>query len=64
MDCFYSYIYTMQNEITIMDHFPDLDEENLLVKAKRREIYALARDLQAKENNEAIARRLAKDGEQ
>lgn len=64
MDCFYSYIYTMQNEITIPDHFPDSDEENLLVKAKRREIYALARDLQAKENNEAIARRLAKDGEQ
>jgi hypothetical protein len=53
----------MKNEITIPDHFPDLDEGNLQVKAKRREIYALARDLQAKENNEAIARRLAKDGE-
>jgi len=54
----------MKNEITIPDHFPDSDEENLQVKAKRREIYALDRDLQAKENNEAIARRLAKDGEQ
>ena len=53
----------IKKEITIPDHFPDSNEESLQVKAKRREIYALDRDLQAKENNEAIARRLAKDGE-
>jgi len=53
----------MKNEITIPDHFPDLKEEGLRAVAKRRENYALARDLLAKENNEAIAHRLAKDRE-
>jgi hypothetical protein len=53
----------MKNKITIPDHFPDLKEEDLIAAAKRREKYALARDLQAKENNEAIAHRLEKDKE-
>jgi hypothetical protein len=53
----------MKNEITIPDHFPDLKEEDFKVAAKRREDYALFRDLLAKENNEAIASRLAKDKE-
>lgn len=61
--CVYSYLYIMKNKITIPDHFPDLKEEDLIAAAKRREKYALARDLQAKENNEAIAHRLAKDKE-
>ena len=53
----------MKNEITIPNHFPDSNEENIKAKAKRRENYALGRDLQAEENNEAIARRLAKGRE-
>jgi hypothetical protein len=53
----------MQNEITKQDHFPELTEENLKSAAKRREDYSRVRDLQAKEDNEAIARRLAKDEE-
>jgi len=53
----------MKNEITIQDHFPDSKEEDLKAAAKRRENYAFSRDLLAMENNEAIARRLAKDRE-
>jgi hypothetical protein len=53
----------MKDEITIPEHFPDLKEEKLKAEAKRREKYSLVRDLQAKENNEAIARRLAKEKE-
>jgi hypothetical protein len=53
----------MENKITVPDHFPDLKEEDLKAAAKRRENYALVRDLQAKEYNEAIASRLAKDKE-
>ena len=53
----------MIDEITITDHFPDLNEEKKKEEAKRREKYSLARDLQAKDNNDAIARRLAKDKE-
>ncbi len=53
----------MKNEATIPDHFPDLNEEDLKAAAQRREKYALVRDLQAKEANEAIASRLAKDTE-
>jgi hypothetical protein len=51
----------MKDEITIPDHFPDLKEEKLKAEAKRREKYSLFRDSQAKDNNEAIARRLAKE---
>lgn len=59
----------MKNEITVPDQFPDLKkedvkrEEDLKAAAKRREDYATVRDLQAKEDNEAIARRLLKDKE-
>jgi hypothetical protein len=59
----------MKNEITIPDHSPDLKEEDLRreedlkVAAIRRDAYSLVRDLQAKDNNEAITRRLAKDKE-
>lgn len=38
-------------------------EEDLKAAAKRRDEYSLIRDLQANENNEAIARRLEKDKE-
>ena len=53
----------MKNETTIPDHFPDSKEEDLIAAAKRRENYALIRDQQAKENNEAIESRLTKDTE-
>jgi hypothetical protein len=53
----------MKDKITIPDHFPDLKEEDVKAATKRREDYALARDLLAKENNEAITSRLAKDKE-
>jgi hypothetical protein len=51
----------MKSEITIPDHFPDLKEEDLKAAAKRREDYSIGRDLLAKKDNEAIARRLAKN---
>jgi DNA-directed RNA polymerase subunit RPC12/RpoP len=53
----------MKMDITIPDHLPDLNEEDLKAAAKRREKYSLVRDLQAKEFNEAIASRLTKDRE-
>lgn len=53
----------MQNEITTQDRFPELKEEKLKSAARRREEYSLVRDLQAKEDNEAIARRYAKEKE-
>jgi hypothetical protein len=53
----------MKNEITIPEHFPELNEEKLQAQAKRRDTYSLSRDLLAKENNEAITRRLIKDKE-
>jgi len=51
----------MKDKVLIPDHLPDLKEEDLKAAAERRENYALARDLQAEEDNEAIVRRLAKD---
>ena len=51
----------MKEEISISEHFPDLKEKDLKAAAKRRENYALSRDAQAKEDNEAIARRLEKE---
>lgn len=59
----YAYICTMQNEITVNDNFPEVKEEKLKSVARHREEYSLARDLRAKEDNEAIARRFAKDKE-
>jgi hypothetical protein len=53
----------MKNEIAITDRFPDLKDEIERALAKRKEDYALARDLRAKENNEAIAKGFAKDKE-
>ncbi len=50
----------MKDEITLPDHSPDLNEEKLKAADQRREKYSLVRDLQAKDNNEAIARRLNK----
>jgi hypothetical protein len=40
-----------------------MNEEKFKIEAKRREKYSLIRDLQAQENNDAIARRLAKGKE-
>lgn len=53
----------MKNELIIPDVLHDLKEEDIKIATKRRENYALARDLQAKEDNEAIIRRLEKDKE-
>lgn len=53
----------MKNEIIIPDHFPDPKEEDLKAADKRRENYSIGRDQQAKEDNEAIARRILKDTE-
>jgi hypothetical protein len=51
----------MSDEITI----PVLKEEDFVAANKRRDTYALIRDLQALESNEAIAARLlAKDRNQ
>jgi len=63
MSLFYWYIYIMKDEIEIPDHFPDAKEKDIKAAAKRREDYSLTRDLRAKEENEAIARRLLKDSE-
>jgi hypothetical protein len=51
----------MKSKISLSDYLPDLKEEDLEAAAKRREDYALSRDLQAEGNNEAIERRLTKD---
>ncbi|MCX6328062.1 MAG: hypothetical protein NTZ85_00920 [Bacteroidia bacterium] len=53
----------MKNKISIPVYLPDLKEEDLKAAAKRREDYALSRDLQAEGNNEAIGRRLTKNKE-
>lgn len=53
----------MKNEITIPEHFPESKEENIKTATRRRENYALRRDLLAEENNEAIAKRVAKEKE-
>jgi hypothetical protein len=51
----------MKNEISIPDHFPAPKEEDLKAADKRRENYSIGRDQQAREDNEAIARRILKD---
>ena len=58
-----SYLCNMNKEITIPEHFPELNEENQKAANKRRENYSVSRDVLANENNEAIARRLAKEKE-
>jgi hypothetical protein len=63
LNLFFPYICTMKNEITIPDHFPDLKEEDKRAADKRRENYSLSRDIQAREDNDAIVRRLARDKE-
>ena len=60
----------MKNEKTIPDYLTDTKvedlkrEDDLKAAAKRRDAYSLIRDAQANENNEAIAKRLAKEKEQ
>ncbi len=58
-----NYLCAMQNEITFNDRFPELKEEKIKAMAKRREEYSLHRDIRAREENEAIARRVQKDKE-
>ena len=53
----------MNNEINIPDHFPDANEENIKTTTRRRENYAVGRDLLAAENNDAIVKRLARERE-
>jgi hypothetical protein len=53
----------MKNEITIPVHFSDPKEEDIKAADRRRENYSVARDQQAREDNEAIARRILKDAE-
>ncbi len=59
----------MKDEITIPDQVPDNKEEDvrreedLKAADKRREKYSLVRDQQAKDDNDAITRRLEKDKE-
>ncbi len=61
------YLCIMKDELTIPDHIPDNEEEDLRreesLKAAelRRERYSLVRDQQALDNNEAITKRLARE---
>ena len=58
-----TYLCIMKTEINIPEHFPALKEEDLKAADERRDKYTLIRDLQAKEFNEAILIRLAKEKE-
>lgn len=60
MSCVYQQICIMKDDITIPEHFPEISEEKLKTEAKHREEYSRLRDLQAEENNEAIAQRMTK----
>ena len=51
----------MQTEITSQDLFPEVKEENIKAVTRRSEEYSLLRDKRAREDNEAIARRLERD---
>jgi hypothetical protein len=51
----------MKNDIIIPDHFPLLKEEDIKAADKRREDYSRLRDAQANKDNEAIAKRLARE---
>ncbi|MDX9946059.1 MAG: hypothetical protein RBS38_01755 [Bacteroidales bacterium] len=63
----FEYLYIMKDELTIPEHIPDNEEEDLRreeglkAAALRRERYSLVRDKQAKDNNEAITKRLARE---
>ena len=59
----YSYLCTMKKEITIPEQMHRLKPEELEAATKRRENYSLTRDLQAREFNQAILLRLAKEKE-
>lgn len=60
---FNEYLSNMQNEIILKDRFPEVTEENIKAMAKRREEYSRIRDQRAQEDNDAIARRFAKERE-
>lgn len=51
----------MQTEITSQDLFPEVKEENIKAVTRRSEEYSFLRDKRAREDNEAIARRLERD---
>jgi hypothetical protein len=51
----------MQTEITSQDLFPEAKEETIKAVTRRSEEYSLLRDKRAREDNEAIARRLERD---
>lgn len=53
----------MKKEITIPEQLHRLKPEELEAAAKRRENYSVTRDLQAREFNDAILTRLAKEKE-
>ena len=57
------YLCAMQTEITSQDLFPEVKEENIKAVTRRSEEYSLLRDKRAREDNEAIARRLEKEKE-
>lgn len=61
---FFSYLCKMENEINLTNYLPEAKEAGFRAAEKRRESYSLARDLKAKEDNEAIAVRLAKESKQ
>lgn len=51
----------MKDKITIPEHLPDMKEEDKKAATRRRENYALSRDQLARENNDAIIRRIEKE---
>jgi hypothetical protein len=51
----------MKNKKTETDQISDRQKEESAAATKRREDYAIARDLQAEKDNEAIAARLVKE---
>ncbi len=53
----------MKSELTIPEHFPEISEEDKKTADRRREEYSITRDILVKKDNEAIARRLAKEEE-
>ena len=57
------YLCAMQTEITSQDLFPEVKEENIKAVTRRSEEYSLLRDKRAREDNEAIARRLEREKE-
>ncbi len=62
-DNVYKYLYPMKSELTIPEHFPDPTTEDKKAADRRREEYSIARNILVQKDNEAIARRLAKESE-